>query len=350
MIGLGIGLGLFYLAFSGLKLEEIKDAFKEANYFWISLGMVIAIVSHIFRALRWQMLLKAAGHKTNSLNLFASIMVGYLVNQAIPRAGELSRATMTSRSERIPFSASFGTIVTDRIFDFLCLGLLVGTVFLLELDKLMLIVDEAFKNDDGAAADSGGIPWKFIILGVMLAGAVALYLLRKKLLATGPGQKIWNFVKDIFGAIKSVRKMRNAPLFIFYTVGIWLAYILMSWVCFFAFEGTSGLGFYFPLIAFVMGGIGMVIPSPGGIGSYHYGFALVFWAYAATIYPIMSQTMPGLENSPDAVMDVGVVLATIIHASQLLMMIVLGFLCWLYLAAKISRNPEPVAEKEAAKE
>ncbi len=338
MAGLVIGLGLFYLAFRGMNFEKMKSAFRAADYWWVLVGALIAIPSVVFRALRWKMLLRAAGHESNSGNLFAAIMVGYLANQAIPRAGEISRATMASRSERIPFSVSFGTVVSDRIFDVICLGLLVIFVFVMELDKLLLITEEAFSETEPGTDEGSGIPWKWILIAFFAAAAAAFALLRKKIRNSKLGGKIWQFASDMIRAVISVRKMRNAPLFVIYTTGIWLSYIMMSYVCFFAFDNTAGMGFYIPLLAFIMGAIGMVFPSPGGIGSYHYGFSLIFWAYWAEIVATMSSPGATAEFDQEATRGLGVLLATIIHGSQMLMIIAIGFISWLYMAVKLSRT------------
>jgi uncharacterized protein (TIRG00374 family) len=107
VLGLGLGILLLYVALSGVEFKEVQKALQEANYTWVGIGLVLALLSHWFRAVRWKMLFKAAGHESNSMNLFAAIMVGYMVNQAVPRAGEVSRVTLASRTERIPLGVSF---------------------------------------------------------------------------------------------------------------------------------------------------------------------------------------------------------------------------------------------------
>lgn len=339
LIGLLLGFGLLWLAVKDQSLEEIKNTFKSANYWWIAFGMSIAILSHLFRALRWKMLIKATGHESNTGNLFASIMVGYLVNLAVPRAGEISRASLTGRTEGFALSTSLGTIFTDRVFDLIFLGTLVLSVFLIEIDQVMIIVDEAFaKNPDPGQVVSAGFPWKWVALGIVVAGGVSLFLFRKKLLKLSLAKKIIQFLKDMWTAILSVRNMKKGWLFVLYSVGIWICYILMTYVCFFALEETSNLPFSFAMIAFTLGGIGMVIPSPGGIGSYHYAFSLAFWAYWSTI---------GMD-SPEMAKGLGTSLAFVIHTSQMVMMIVIGFLSYLYLIPKLSKGKNKDQEEPSA--
>ena len=142
-----------------------------------------------------------------------------------------------------------------------------------------------------------------------------------------------DFAGDTFAAVKSVRKMEKPLLFVALTIGIWVCYVMMTYLTFFALEETSNLPFIFGLTAFAMGGIGMVIPSPGGIGSYHYAIGLAFAAYGTAL---------GYASS-EAAFQVGLSIAFIIHASQMLMLIAAGFICYLLLIPKIK-----IAEGEEA--
>ncbi len=323
VLGLGLGLLLLYLALSNVDLDEVRNGFAKANYLWVALGLLVAILSHWFRAVRWKMLLKASGHESNSVNLFAAIMVGYMVNQAVPRAGEVSRATLGAKTERIPLGVSFGTLVTDRIFDVICLLLLLVTIVGLQFEQIQVIMDKAFASSDG---DSGGgtsllLP---ILAGVAVLGAVAFFALRSRLSKISIFARIYEFVDNMWKAIKSVGKMEQPLLFLVYTVGIWVCYIMMTYLVFFSLEETANLPFLFALTAFTMGGIGMVFPSPGGIGSYHFAIISSFVAYAA------------IFNWSDAeATQIGTSMAFIIHTSQLIMMILVGFLCYLYLVPKV---------------
>lgn len=325
VLGLGLGGGLLYLALNAIDLEKLKADFANANYWWVAVGLSLGLLSHWFRAVRWKILLNAAGHtQTNTLNLFYSIMTGYMVNQAVPRAGEISRGTLTSRSERIPLASSFGTLVTDRIFDFICLGLILLVVILSQYDQFIKIIEEAFAGKEGASEEAG-FPWLMVIAGVGALGLLLMVLFRKKLEQISLFKKIFQFIADTFAAVKSVRKMEQPVMFVLLTVGIWVCYVMMTYLTFFALEKTSNLPFIFGLTAFAMGGIGMVIPSPGGIGSYHYAIGLTFAAYGTAL---------GYASS-EAALQAGLSIAFIIHGSQMLMLIAAGFICYLLLIPKI---------------
>lgn len=334
VLGLGLGLVLLYFALRNVDFDEVKEGFQKANYLWVGLGLLVAILSHWFRAVRWKMLLKAAGYESNSVNLFAAIMVGYMVNQAVPRAGEISRATLGARTERIPIGVSFGTLITDRIFDVICLGLLLVGVVALQFDQIQVIIDNAFKSSGNAESGSGGGSTLLIVLGSgFVLGAILFFALRKRLEKISLFAKLYDFVDKMWAAIKSVGNMKQPLLFLFYTIGIWVCYIMMTYLVFFALEETANLPFIFALTAFTMGGIGMVFPAPGGIGSYHFAIILSFVAYATAFNWTETEAN-----------RIGTNIAFIIHTSQLIMMILVGFLCYLYLVPKVKVAEEVTEE------
>jgi uncharacterized membrane protein YbhN (UPF0104 family) len=322
---------LLWLSIRGVNFEELGVAFREADYLWVGLGLIFALLSHWLRAARWAILFRAAGYESNTMNLFASVMVGNMVNQALPRAGEISRATVTARSEKIPLSVTFGTMVTDRIFDVILLGLLVLTVMAVQYKEILRIMDKAFSvpPDPNAITEPGMPLWQIIGLAFVGFCLIVFLIFRKRIIASNLYARLKRFAKETWDAVLSVRKMDRPWLFIFHTLGIWACYILMTYLVFFALGMTSGLPFIFALTAFVMGGIGMVFPSPGGIGSYHFAIIMSFVAYG-----------PSFGWSEQSARTVGTNLAFIIHTSQMIMMILVGLLCYLYLLWQIRLGNE----------
>lgn len=339
VLGLGLGVLLMWLAMRGIDFREVEKGFKDANYLWVAIGLIVAILSHWFRAIRWKMLIEAAGYRSNTWNLFCSLMVGYLVNQALSRVGEVTRATMTAKSEKIPLSVSFGTMVTDRVFDVLALGLLVLGVFAFQFNRVMAIMDKAFANAAPDSMNEEAIPWKVIFGITFVIGAAMVVIFWKRLMRIPLFAKGVKFSKDIWLAIKSVTKMKRPWLFVLHTVLIWVCYILMTYLVFFSLDETQGLSLGFAVTAFTMGGIGMVMPSPGGIGTYHFAIIMSFAAYASSF-----------GWTEDVAKVVGTNIAFIIHTSQFIMMIVVGIICYLFLLPKMRVNLPNDADKEADKQ
>jgi len=252
-------------------VAKVADDFRTVKPFWILMVVLTFLVSNLSRALRWQMLIKPMGYVTNLGNTFWPIMAGYFANLALPRMGEVVRAGLFSRYENVPLEKAFGTIVTDRVVDVLCLLTMMVLAFVLEFDILWNYISEnnAFGEKSGDNAEkSNTLFW--IVLVVMLLGAVVAFVFRKKIFA-----KLKQILSGFAEGLLTIRKLDRPIVFLFHTVLIWLMYYLMTYLCFFAFEPTATLthASSLPVIGlaiFVFGSLGMVIPSPGGMGSYQF--------------------------------------------------------------------------------
>ena len=193
-------------------------------------------------------------------------MLGYLTNMAIPRIGEIVRAGSLAKYENIPTEKIFGTIVVDRILDVISLLLIIGLAFLF-----------SYEHVGGYISENANISGYTLLIGfvvLVVLGLVSLWLVKKLILDSTSEkpfvQKIKKLILGFRDGLLAALKVKNLTLLIFNSIGIWLMYYLMMYLCFFAYEPTSHLGPVAALVAFVFGSLGMVIPSPGGMGSYQY--------------------------------------------------------------------------------
>ena len=258
---------LVWLSLRGIKGGEGQDTadliwsvWAKSNKIYLILMAGILMLSHILRAERWRMLLEPSGNRGTLSNSFLSVMVGYLVNLAIPRGGEVSRCYNLFKLEKTPVEVSFGTVVVERLVDVLCMLILVFISFVAEWEKL-----EIFMNT--LDFSGGGTKPKFSpLIIVAIAGVIGVVLLIYFLRNNPRFKKLLNGFKEGFLAIF---KLRNKWLFIFLSIAIWGMYFLMSYTVMFAFEETAHLGIRAVLTIFAIGAIAMAAPLPGGAGSYH---------------------------------------------------------------------------------
>lgn len=247
-------------------LDKLVDDFTSAHKGWLLVVLLTFMLSNIVRAVRWQMLFKPLGYDVSLGNSFFTIMLGYFANLGLPRMGEFIRAGAISRNENIPFERSMGTIVVDRIMDFICLGIMLVLGFLFNFAAIWQFIEES--------PLIGLTAYWYVLIIVALIGLAFLWRFRKWLASEKKGpawlEKIKDIAKGFAEGLASVRKVDNLPLFLFYSGLIWLLYYLMTYFCFFAYEPTAHLPPVAGLIVFDLGAIGMVIPSPGGMGTYHY--------------------------------------------------------------------------------
>lgn len=250
-------------------INKVIDDFKGLNYYWIFAMAITFTFSNVLRALRWNMLLKPLGRSPRFVNTFLTTMLGYFANLGLPRLGEVLKPVTLAQYEKIPVEKVLGTIVVDRIMDVICLLTIIGIAFTLEFDKLWGYL----QANMGGEEESDGLLSNPITLGLGAIGLVVLgvaFIFRTKIMQTKLFHKVVDMAKGFWAGIISVKKLENPPLFIFYTVMIWVAYYAMYYMYLPAFEPTAHLGLTAALLIFVFGAFGIVIPSPGGMGSYHY--------------------------------------------------------------------------------
>ena len=262
------GLTLFFLwiAFRGTDLSRLGASMRDANYWWIGASLVLLAFSHFLRAWRWRYLLEPFKAGIPLRKLFSAVMIGYLFNNLLPRAGELVRPYVIARMERVPVSGAFGTIVIERIID---------TFSFLFLFALLPVLY------DGPLAES--FPWLhdggIIVFAVTVAGLSVLLLMMKRrdwtdsalrwgarFLPRSSAGKIEGVVHGFLDGFRFLGRPKNFAVIFVFSAGIWGLYIAMMYVSFFAF-GLAELGFQTAVVILTISSIGTAIPTPGGRGA-----------------------------------------------------------------------------------
>lgn len=301
-IVIGIGLVWYFLAqLTPKDKTDILNSFKSANYWWILLSLFLGILSHFSRAYRWRFLLEPMGYRPKFANTFMTVLMAYLVNLAMPRAGDIARGTAISKYENIPFEKAIGTIIAERIADVILLFFIIGIAFISQAE---LIKSYLFK--DGISSTLIGI---VILLVLVILGFIGFIIVQRA--KRGFLLKIKTFVNGLFEGAISVFKMKNKWAFIFHTVFIWLMYVLMFYVVTFALPETTNLPFEAIIVGFVVGGLSMALTN-GGLGTYP-----VFVASALILYSV--------EDNPARAFG------WIMWTAQTLMVIVFGGLSFFLL-------------------
>ena len=251
-------------------IQKIITDISNANYFWVIITMVLFMLTNVLRALRWKMMLQAIGYDPKTINLFGTIMINYLANLGIPRSGEVIRAGLIAEYEHIPVEKALGTIFTDRIFDVIMLAIVIGLAMVLGGNDFVNYLDQNINLGQKLSSLFQNKILVAILIALGLSTIVLAYKFRHKIQQSAFGQKLSNLLKGFADGVQSVRHVSSIPLFIFYTVGIWILYYFMMYLAFYSFEPTSHLGPTAGLVVFVFGSLGILIPTPGGMGSYHY--------------------------------------------------------------------------------
>lgn len=305
LIIFAIGGIFMYFVFKGIEWKELSQKLKGANYYWIALGMLVGVISHWVRAWRATALYMPLGFTVTSLRSFYAVMVGYLVNYIIPRAGEVSRCAVLNKTDDLPVQKTLGTVITERIVDMAMLVLILLLVFFMNAQLIVQYVNEQWQSRAGISLSGN----KLIIAGIVLVAFVAGWFLLKKLAVHPVVIKIKQILTGFAEGLLSIRSVANPVLFIFQSMVIWLCYILMMYFCLFALNATSALTFYDTLVVFAIGTIGMIIPAPAaGAGTYHFAV-------------MQSLMLFGVSESD------GIAFATLVHGVQMIVLIAIGIVC-----------------------
>lgn len=310
------GLLILWLVFRDQDMDSIKSTLASAKFEWIIASGVAALVAHGFRAARWAMLIEPLGTKPGFFLSFNAVMFGYLANLALPRMGEITRCGAISRQTKIPMNGLFGTVIIERAIDMILLLLISALTVLFNLGLLEAPLERF--SVKLAAAQWLGLPlWVYPVV-LVPAALFALYFYRKKLshrLQHPFFIKMKGFARGLLTGVRSIRELKHPVLFIGYSLGIWVGYYLMTYFCVFAFTSTSMLNPNEGLLILVAGSFGFVAPVQGGIGAYH-----------AVISKLLVM-LPGRGISTTDALS----FATLTHAAQTILIMVVGFISVLIL-------------------
>ncbi|CAA0236190.1 lysylphosphatidylglycerol synthase transmembrane domain-containing protein [Tenacibaculum maritimum] len=299
-IALPLALGgfLVWYMFTKIPPKDLFEYFKKANYWWISLGLCFGILSHLSRAYRWKYLLEPMGYKPWFVNSTLAVLIGYLVNLLLPRAGEISRAAVMTSYENIPFEKGFGTVVAERMADLLMMLIIIILTLFVQFD---FIYELLVKNVNP-------IKIIFILVGLFLGFVIFSKYVKKA--KSGIGLKVKTFILSLSEGVTSIFKMKNKGAFIFHTVFIWLMYIAMFWATVPAIKGLE-VPFGAVLVGFIAGGFSIAATN-GGLGLYPVAVAGAF-------------TLFGVLEKP------ALAFGSVMWAAQTLMILIFGALSFLAL-------------------
>jgi uncharacterized protein (TIRG00374 family) len=267
-----IALGFFFVWLSVKDINyaqwlQIKDAIRRARH-WIVIPVVLMLLlSHYSRALRWKILMEPLGYKPSTFNTFATVMIGYLVNTGVPRLGEVVKCTLLSRYEKLRADKLVGTIVMERAVDVVCLLIVFLAAIIFQGHIIGEVVYNAFGKFFTDRTGHTSISKLVIGLSLIILFFTILYFILKRFGHIDAIAKIKEILRGILHGLSSIRFIKHKGLFLFHTVLIWVLYLLSTTAGIFALQETAHLGIGGGLTTLVMGSVGMIV-SPGGIGAY----------------------------------------------------------------------------------
>ena len=315
-----IGFVLLWLVFRKIDVKDVAAEIRVAKYEWLLFSIILGVFSHIARAMRWNILIRSMGYRTDSTTTFYAVMVGYLANTAFPRLGEVTRCGVLAKKKGIPFNALFGTVISERVFDMIILLVIIIAVILFQLGMLSEFVNKYIITYLTGIANRDNLILAIILLTVVFVLPLVLFrIFFNRIRKLHIYNKVMDFIRGLLEGAKTIMRIKHKWSFLGLTVVIWTLYTLMTYTAFFALEATSSLSFLDAITVMALGSLGMVAPVPGGIGAYQF----VVKAILTEIYLIQSE--PAVSYS------------IILWAAQSFMIIVLGAISYYILVFKKSK-------------
>lgn len=294
---------------------------KDVNYYWVILSLGFATAGFVIRAIRWKLLIEPLGHSPSNKNLILAVIIGYFANIAIPRIGEVTRCASVNKTDKIPVNSLLGTVIIERIIDMLSLLILIAVVLVAKISLFKTFFkDNLFIPLYNKYSTSFNYWYIFIFIIVAI---LVFLLIRKKLMKTALYHKAVEFLKGLYDGFMTFLKMKKRGKFILYTLLIWFAYFLQTYIVFFALKSTSNLTLFDGLFILVAGSLGMVVPVQSGFGAYHWIVTLGLMMYG------ISQTD-------------GLLYATLCHESQMILFIIIGSISMFIVFAGKNKNKAEV--------
>ncbi len=271
-VGLLISAVFLYFALRGLRLDEVWQAVKQAQYLWLIPGVAVYFIGVWVRTWRWHYLLRPL-KKIPTHKMFSIVTIGYMGNNIFPaRAGEVLRAVVLKQREGVPISASLATIIVERIFD----GVVMLAFVFLNLPELARL------THDSGVLGTLNIRDLALIGAVVFIGALLVFLLAamfprvterigngfiNRFLPERLREKVRPIMLRFLGGLESLRAPQEALMIFVTTVIIWLLETAKYWFVMHAFPFEVS---FFALM--LMNGIvnlTTTLPSaPGYVGTF----------------------------------------------------------------------------------
>ena len=325
---LGLAFGILYLLFKNQDPVRLVEEIQKVDGKLVVLSMIFGGWAYVSRGLRWIVLIDALGYKSSKWNSISAVSVGYFTNMFIPRAGEISRCTALNQTDKIPVDKLFGTILVERVLDFIFLLFLILLTIALKFNDIFNFYNALQTQQTESTGNSNLL----LLIAIIVVLVMSFIFLKKWLKKSSFYDKVLDFIEGLKEGFKSIKNMKRKTAFWFHTFSIWIMYFLMTYICFFSMQETSHLTAGDGLFLLVLGGIGMVIPTPGGVGSYH---AIVMIGLSVLGVGTIYLGEGGDPTNP------ALLFPTIVHVAQTLVAIIMGSIGLLILF--VSKKKKNVA-------
>ena len=301
-----LGIGILWWMYRGTDWRDFMHCVShEMHWGWMALSLVFGVLPQLFRAWRWRMALKPLGEQPRARVCADAIFLSYASSLVVPRIGEVARCGTLKKYDGVSFSKSLGTVLTERLVDSVMVILLTAVAVLSQLPVLL-----QFLRTTGMSLDQ--VLGRFTGTGYVVTALCAVavlgfgYYLFKNLSFFSKSREI---ARNIWTGIRSLRDVKNLPLYLFYSLGIWVGYFLHFYIAFFCFDFTCGINPVAAFLIFCVGTFAVLVPTPNGAGPWHFAVKTILILYGVA--------------EPQAIL-----FALVVHTIQTMEVVLLGAYGW----------------------
>lgn len=296
MLPFVLGIGILWWMYRGTNWSDFGHyVLHEMNWWWMLLSLAFGILPQMARAWRWKMALEPLGEHPRRTSCIDAIFMSYAASLVIPRVGEVTRCGTLKTADGVSFTKSLGTVVTERLVDSLLMLLFTGIAFLLQLPMFLRFLKETNTNVGDLLyrfTGTGYIVTFICLVAALIAGLVAI----RRFSFFKKGR---DMLRDMWEGVLSLRKVRNLPLYLFYSVLIWVGYFLHFYIAFFSFDFTAHLSIGAAFLIFCVGTFAVLVPTPNGAGPWHFAVKtmLVLYGVAETQAIMFALTVHTIQTA-----------------------------------------------------
>lgn len=296
MLPFVLGLGILWWMYRGTDWSDFGHyVLHEMNWWWMLVSLAFGILPQMARAWRWKMALEPLGEHPRRTSCIDAIFMSYAASLVIPRVGEVTRCGTLKTADGVSFIKSLGTVVTERLVDSLLMLLFTGIAFLLQLPMFLRFLKETNTN-------IGDLLYRFTGTGYivtficLVAALIACLVAIRRFSFFKKGR---DMLRDMWEGVLSLRKVRNLPLYLFYSVLIWVGYFLHFYIAFFSFDFTAHLSIGAAFLIFCVGTFAVLVPTPNGAGPWHFAVKtmLVLYGVAETQAIMFALTVHTIQTA-----------------------------------------------------
>ena len=332
VVFLGIGVFIFYKLMTTEDIDDVLTSMKSASPIAVFSTFLMGLFAVVSRGIRWKYLIKPLGYNSSTIHAIAAVAFGYLSNTVVPRSGEVARCAALNSTDDIPLDKLIGTVITERIVDFIMLFIFLAVAIITNLNTFIGLIGKMYTvllnpseveiscivdvnqlidllHSIEVENDKSSNLMVYLTVLVVIVGV--FFYIRKKFT-----DKLKKFIRGVKNGVLSIRDLQGKGGFILHTIFIWVMYFLMSYSVFISMPELKDLEVFEGLLVMVSGGFGMVFPSPGGIGSYQY---------------LVNEGFEAINRC-----NIGVAAGNVVWFTQTIMLIIVGAIGYMVIIA--SRN------------